>query len=69
MEDKEKKVSAKKFTKKLKKGMKSTTAKEAAIKKLTGLKLTGGRDLSTPLAPSIMTKPFIKTPSHIKKYK
>lgn len=36
MEDneKKKKVSAKKFTKKLKKGMKSTTAKEAAIKNL-----------------------------------
>jgi len=69
MEDKKKKVSAKKFTKKLKKGMKSKTAKEAAAKKPTGLKLTEGRDLRTPLAPSIMTKPFMKTPSHIKKYK
>ncbi len=69
MEDKKKKkkVSAKKFTKKLKKGMKSNTAKSAAAKKYTGLKLTEGRDLRTPLAPSIMTKPFMKT--NIKKYK
>ena len=65
MEDNKNKVSAKKFAKKLKKGMKSTKAKEAAVKKLTGY----GRDLGTPLAPSIMTKPFIETPSHIKKYK
>ncbi len=67
MEDKKKKVSAKKFTKKLKKGMKSKTAKKAAERKPTGFKLTEGRDLRTPLAPSIMTKPFMKT--NIKKYK
>ena len=65
MEDNKKNVSAKKFAKKLKKGMKSKTAKEAAVKKLTGY----GRDLGTPLAPSIMTKPFFQTPPHIKKYK
>jgi len=74
MEDKKKKkkVSAKKFTKKLKKGMKSNTAKSTAAKKPTGLKLTEGRDLTTPLAESVMTKTFITSPKNVKwkeKYK
>ena len=66
MEDKKKKKATKKVVKKIKKvygnNKKSIKQRNQAVKKLTDV-----RDLSTPLAPSIMTKPFMKT--NIKKNK
>ena len=66
MEDKKKKKVVKKIKKVYGNNKKSIKQRYEAVKEFTEK-----RDLSTPLAPSIMTKAFSKitSPKNIKKYK